>query len=77
MTDYVPVPCARYASYELAILHRRTLRLVWADGKLLHHAVLRPLDLQTRDGEEFLLCRGPEGGLLSIRLDRIRRALPA
>lgn len=77
MTDYVPVPCDRYAHYELAILERRMLRLIWNDGGLLRHATLRPLDLQTRGGEEFLLCGHPEGGLLSIRLDRIRRALPA
>lgn len=76
MTDYVPVSCARYAGFELAILHRRALRLVWIDGKVLRYGVLRPLDLQTRAGEEFLLCRDAEGAPLSIRLDRIRRAVP-
>ena len=35
-----------------------------------------PVDLQTHQGEEFLLARSPTGEVLKIRLDYIRQANP-
>lgn len=29
MTDYQPISCALYSSYEVAILHRTPLRVRW------------------------------------------------
>ncbi len=77
MTDYVAIPCAQYDRYEPAIMHRRSLRLVWCRENILYRQVVTPLDLQTRISEEFLICRTADGRRLSIRLDRIRRAEPA
>lgn len=77
MTDYQPIPCRNYAELELAILHRRVLRVGWreVDGHR-HLAKLRPLDLFTRDHEEYLVAKDPSGGRLEIRLDRIIRFVP-
>lgn len=72
-TDYVPIACERHSEYELAILHRRRLRLVWADANVLHDEVVLPLDIQTARHEEFLACRTEDGAVRRIRLDRIRR----
>jgi Rho-binding antiterminator len=72
MTDYRPIPCALYSQYELAILHRSTLRLRWRDGDgVTHLETLAPEDLETRSGEEFLLARNIAGEPLRVRLDRI------
>jgi len=73
VTDYQPISCGAYSELELAIMHRERLRLTWVDGNVIHDEVLRPVDLQTRNHEEFLLCEDADGGELSIRLDRIRR----
>lgn len=83
MTDYRPISCAMYNQYELAILHHTTLRLRWRDGQgVIHLETLTPEDLETCDGEEFLLARNLIGECLRVRLDRIRAvsaapALPA
>ena len=77
MTDYTPIECSEYSRYELAILHRRRLRLSWRDTEgTVHVAVLQPLDLETRAGEEFLIARDPGGHRLRLRLDYIRRMEP-
>ena len=77
MTDYRPISCAMYNQYELAILHHTTLRLRWRDGEgVIHLETLTPEDLETCDGEEFLLARTVFGECLRVRLDRIS-TLPA
>lgn len=75
--EYTPIPCAVYSGYELAIMHRQWLRVVWQDPDDGHHVgPLLPLDLQTRAGEEFLIARSEDGRGLRLRLDRIRSAAP-
>ena len=65
---YTPIACALYSEYELAILRRRRLRLRWCDAEGMDHIeVVRPVDLQTRQGEEFMVL---EDGR-ELRLDRI------
>ncbi len=69
--DYQPISCAQHSAYELAIMHGQKLRLSWQDesGRNFDEVVL-PVDLQTRQGREYLLIRrGDE--TLSIRLDHI------
>ncbi len=46
-TDYVPIACSLHSEYELAILHRQPLRLVWNEGNVIHDEVVLPLDLKT------------------------------
>ena len=75
--DYVSISCATHSGYELAILHRQKLRLVWYEGNVIHDRIILPLDLQTRNHEEFLIGRDETGTSVTIRLDHIRRKQPA
>lgn len=70
---YVPISCDLHSEYELAILRRQRLRLVWADGNVLHDEVVLPLDLKTARHEEYLICHAKDDTLREIRLDHIRR----
>ena len=71
---YTPIPCARYSELELAIMHRRTLRLALRGGRHPGRiSTLRPLDLRTRRHAEYLIGRTPAGTLRVLRLDRILR----
>ncbi|HAJ92405.1 MAG TPA: transcriptional antiterminator, Rof [Gammaproteobacteria bacterium] len=72
MTDYIPVDCGLHSEYELAIMHQDKLELGWrdADGKV-HIEMVFPLDLRTRNSEEFMVIAGADGTELEIRLDHI------
>jgi len=72
MTDYTPIDCGLHSEYELAIMHGRSLQLRWRDeaGKA-HNELLRPLDLQARNKEEFLVVENRQGERMCFRLDRI------
>ena len=75
---YEPIDCGLYSEYELAIMHRRRLRLVWQDAEgSAHIEALTPGDLRTRQGEEFLVFIDPDGTEREIRLDRIKECSPA
>ncbi|MGD2056120.1 MAG: transcriptional antiterminator, Rof [Gammaproteobacteria bacterium] len=72
MTDYLPIDCGRYSEYELAILQRRRLLLGWRDcAGTLHMEWLRPVDLRSRKGAEFLRVVDHAGDEREIRLDRL------
>jgi transcriptional antiterminator Rof (Rho-off) len=74
MTDYKPVSCALHSEYELAIIQRRKIKLAWCDeAGAQYDAVVLPLDLETRNHEEFLLI-DHDGVSKSVRLDWIKRA---
>lgn len=66
-----------YAELEVAILHQIRMRMAWhtIDGKT-HLERMLPVDLRTRDHEEFLLVEDSHGKPLEIRLDRIARFIP-
>jgi Rho-binding antiterminator len=70
---YVPIDCDRYSEYELAIMHRQKLRLRWHDNNVVYEQTVTPLDLQTKEHEEFLICRGDDGALRTLRLDHIQK----
>jgi Rho-binding antiterminator len=71
-TDYKPIDCSLYSAYELAIMHRTRLQLSWRDAAGSPRiGVLLPLDLRTRQGEEFLVAIDHLGAEREIRLDRI------
>ncbi|HWP95194.1 MAG TPA: transcriptional antiterminator, Rof [Gammaproteobacteria bacterium] len=77
MSDYRPIACHIYERYELAIMHRQRLRVRWRDESGMPHlATLVPENLETREGEEFLIARDPGGERLRLRLDRILDARP-
>ncbi|MEN8169888.1 MAG: Rho-binding antiterminator [Pseudomonadota bacterium] len=70
--DYHPIACELYSEYEVAILHRKTLRLHWRDNKGDEYIErVLPQDLQTRDHCEFLIVKSDEDTVREIRLDRI------
>lgn len=71
-TDYRPIACETYSELELAIMHRDRLWMHWRDEEGLNHIeTIRPLDLETRNHEEFLLGTGLSLTRYRIRLDRI------
>jgi Rho-binding antiterminator len=77
MSDYRPIPCALYDRYERAIMHRDRLRVRWRDDAgITHLETLFPADLETCNGEEFLVAIGLGGEALRLRLDRIVDAEP-
>ena len=76
-TDYSPIACALHDQYEIAIMHRKVLRIVWQDAQgARHDADVLPLDIRVSDGKEYLVARHVDAGEGSepfeIRLDRIR-----
>ena len=72
MTDYTPVDCGLRSEYELAVMHRQILRLIWSDfdGELRTETV-QPEELRSRHHEEFLLVSGEGHKEREIRLDHI------
>ncbi len=75
MTDYKPIACQTYERYELAILKHQKLRMVWHEENVIYDRVVTPLNLETRQGEEFLVFSS-EGETRRTRLDQITRADP-
>lgn len=76
--NYTPIDCGLYSEYELAIMHRRPLRLHWQDeqgGDHIDHVV--PQDLETADKREYLIAARQDGTTLRLRLDRILKAAVA
>lgn len=70
---YKPVSCADYDIYEIAIMHGESLQLVWKDKSSQDNiSALKPIDLQTREGAEFLIATNGEGKTLQLRLDYIK-----
>ena len=62
-----------YDTYEIAIMHGALLQLVWKDETNQHNiSVLKPLDLRTREGAEFLVAKTDVGETLHLRLDHIQ-----
>lgn len=75
MSDYRPIDCQTYGEFERAIVRHQRLRISWCepDGQA-HLETLTPYDLETCEGEEFLLARNADGAMFRLRLDRIKRA---
>ena len=72
MTDYTPIDCGRHSEFELAIMHRDSLNLVWRDADgATHTKVVIATKLLTRNSEEFMRVSDTSGIKCEIRLDRI------
>lgn len=70
MDGYQPIDCGLHSRFELLAMQRRTVRLRYrseADPELL---TVRVIDVETRDGAEFLVVE-TEAGRQQLRLDRI------
>lgn len=72
--DYHPIPCAAHERLEFAVLRRRPLDLVWQremGGEPCTERVL-PVDVETREGAEWLTLQRQDGTRERVRLDWIR-----
>ena len=79
MPAYHPIACHLHDIYESAIVSRQRLNLRWLDNGNASQArqhTVRPLDLETRDGAEWLLAETRHGESLTLRLDWIMQATP-
>jgi transcriptional antiterminator Rof (Rho-off) len=75
--SYQAISCADYSKYELWIMHRESLKMTWKDETGQEHlGILRPLDLRTRNKQEFLIAQLPQGDNVQIRLDMITSCNP-
>lgn len=69
---YTPIPCDIYSRYELAILRGQILRVAWRAPRGMDRIEpLKPVDLRTRAGGEYMIARDPLGARRVLRLDRI------
>ena len=74
---YTPISCTEHSNYELFIMHRQRLHIAWKDPHNHHNIdTLLPIDLQTKDGEEFLVAQDRNGQEIRIRLDYITHCTP-
>lgn len=75
---YTPIDCGVYSEYEVAIMHRRQMRLHWQDEAGNDHVEgVMPRDLKTENKCEYLIAERQDGSTLSLRLDRILKAAVA
>ena len=79
-SNYTPIACADYDIYEIAIMYRQTLELVWLDDEgACQQDLVVAKDLKIIDGAEFLIAQrfsDVTANQLMIRLDKIRTAKP-
>jgi transcriptional antiterminator Rof (Rho-off) len=68
---YRPVSCASHSEYELHIIRKQHLLLEWEDSGGNQRCRVLPVDLQTRQGEEYLIFVNAHGDRQRVRLDRI------
>jgi len=73
---YQAISCEIHDGYELACIRRAVHKLSWSDGEHCYTELLRCLDLDCSDGQEFLLAENQSGEKFRIRLDKITSQLP-
>lgn len=71
---YRPVPCDIYDHFEIAIIHRKHMRLAWRNRRCTKLETVKPLDLRTFRGGEYLIAEAMNGCKMALRLDRIQAA---
>jgi len=70
--SYQPIPCALHDEYEIAIMHKKHLRIKWSDdGGEQHSGDVLPKDILVKDKQEFLVADVVGGESICIRLDNI------
>ncbi|MCS6786302.1 MAG: transcriptional antiterminator, Rof [Thiobacillaceae bacterium] len=69
---YIPIACAEHERLEYAVLRGLELDLTWREpGGGARRARVRPLDVFTHAGAEWLRLQTKSGETLTLRLDRI------
>lgn len=75
MSKYQPIDCHKYGEFERAIIAKRKLQLSWrGEGGIRHLETVKPEDLETCQGEEFLHFSNQHGATFRVRLDKILKA---
>ena len=70
--DYIPISCALHSEYELAVMHKKHLRIHWKNRHGISHIeMLQPTNLRTKHRAEFMIAINQLGQRRIIRLDRI------
>ncbi|MCU0841782.1 MAG: transcriptional antiterminator, Rof [Thiobacillaceae bacterium] len=69
---YASVPCVFHERLEFAVLRGLELDLTWSDAAGTQRDRVRPCDVHTRDGAEWLVFRRGDGAEAVVRLDRIQ-----
>ena len=71
-TPYQPISCALHSEYELAIMHKNNLELIYIDKNQKQQTIkVFPVDIQTSQGAEYLIARSEHNENHRIRLDQI------
>ena len=69
---YQPIACALHDKYEIAIMHKKHLRIRWSDDRDEQHTGdVLPKDILVKDKQEFLVADVVGGEAICIRLDKI------
>ena len=69
---YVPIACALHDEYEIAIMHKKHLRIKWSDDRGEQHTGdVLPKDILVKDKQEFLIAEVVGGEAICVRLDKI------
>jgi len=70
---YRPVACALHDEYEIAIMRKNRLHLMWLDDDgNVHNCEVLPEDILVKDKSEYLLASDVDNQhTLCIRLDKI------
>ncbi len=77
MNEYQPVDCNFHSELELAIMHKKIFKISWNkqgeknDEKNDLAQMCKPIDLVTRNHEEFLIIEDQESVRSEVRLDHI------
>lgn len=69
MSDYRPIACADHERLELAALRRQWLAVTVTAGEQQGRQRLKPLDVYTQAGAEWLLAETESGERVTLRLD--------
>ncbi len=71
MKKYHPIDCGFHSEFELAIMHKKMLKISSRDNENTVIQTIKPIDLVTRNHEEFLIVEDEKGECSEIRLDHI------
>lgn len=70
---YEPIECGLHSEYELAIMHKSAIQLTWFDdNEQTRSELVTPVDLITREKQEYLKAQTRDDILFEIRLDKIQ-----
>ena len=71
-TPYQPISCELHSQYELAIMYKTRLQLVYRDkNNFMVNDIVMPIDIKIKNKAEYLIALSAENKTISIRLDYI------